>query len=152
MSGALLAITVLANGVATGIMLSTVVGIVPFMLTMPYEHYVQTVTFLWPRYDPMMPALNVLTVLLDAALAATAHGTTARLAAAAGILLVVVITISLAKNVPINKYVSALDAGSCPVDWAERDPRIRWRNWNLLRTLLAAAALVVNVSAAAVPR
>jgi len=32
--------------------------IVPMMLTMPYDRYVRTVQFLWPRYDPMMPFLT----------------------------------------------------------------------------------------------
>jgi hypothetical protein len=144
----LLAVAVLANGVAAGIMLATVIGIVPFMLAMSYSRYVETVSFLWPRYDPMMPILNVLVAGLDIVVASTARGPASPLAGVAGALLIVVITVSVAKNVPINKYVTALDPQHRPADWAQRDPRVRWRNWNLARTTLAVAALAVNVTAA----
>jgi uncharacterized membrane protein len=144
----LLTAAVLLNGIGAGIMLATVVGIVPFLLTMPYQRYVETVKFLWPRYDPMMPILNVATVVLDVALTFTATGRTRTLVPVAGALLLSVIVISVTRNVPINRYVTALDPARSPADWPTRDPRVRWRNWNLLRTLLATAALTVNAAAA----
>jgi hypothetical protein len=41
---------------------------------------------------------------------------------------------------------SGLTAG---VDWAEVDPRTRWRNRNLARTVLACTGFAVNVAAIA---
>lgn len=136
------------NGVAAGIMLSTVIGIVPMMLTQPYRGYVQTVQFLWPRYDPLMPILNGTAFVLAAGSALAVGDVAARPAlAVAAVLLGTVITISVTRNVPVNRYVSGLDPGREPVDWARRDPRGRWSAWNLVRTTLALAAFGSNVLA-----
>ena len=64
--------------------------------------------------------------------------------------LAVLMAISLLKNVPINKYVIALDPASPPEDWSERDPRASWKNWNQIRVVLSMAALVANLAGAAV--
>ncbi|MCO1580342.1 DUF1772 domain-containing protein [Crossiella sp. SN42] len=139
-------VAALANGVAAGIMLSTVIGIVPLMLALPYGQYVQLVRFLWRRYDPIMPALNGGVLLLDLLLAALApQGRAAHTAAA--VLLAAVVLISVSRNVPVNRYVTALDPAHRPADWARRDPRRRWRNWNLLRTGLATLAFLLNLIA-----
>jgi uncharacterized membrane protein len=140
---------VAANGVAAGIMLSTVIGIVPMMLSLPYGGYVRTVQFLRPRFDPVMPITNGCALALDVVLAATARGIAAHATfATAAVLLASVMTVSITKNVPINRYVIALDPLHEPDRWARLDPRRRWRAWNLLRTLLALAAFGTNVVAA----
>lgn len=136
------------NGIATGIMLSTVVGIVPMFLTLPYRGYVQSVQFLWPRYDPLMPILNASALVLGAFSAVAVGPGPARPVLAAGaVLLAVVITISVTRNVPVNRFVSGLDADEAPVNWAEIDPRRRWQFWNTIRTSVAGAAFVTNVTA-----
>jgi hypothetical protein len=33
-----------------------------------------------------------------------------------------------------------------PDNFERIDPRVRWRNWNLIRTALAVAALLANVA------
>jgi uncharacterized membrane protein len=138
------------NGVAAGIMLSTVVGIVPMMLAQPYGSYVRTVRFLWPRYDPLMPILNGSALVLAAFSAATAGDVPARPALAlAAALLAGVLAISVIKNVPVNRFVSRLDPARPPADWAQLDPRPRWQRWNLVRTALATLAFVTNVTATA---
>jgi|HubBroStandDraft_4_1064222.scaffolds.fasta_scaffold51319_4 uncharacterized membrane protein len=138
-----------ANGIAAGIMLSTVIGIVPMMVALPYGRYVQTVQFLRPRFDPVMPITNGSALVLDVALAAVSHGAASRggfsLAAA---LLAAVMAVSIIKNVPINRFIMSLDSRRQPEDWAGRDPRARWRKWNLIRTGLAVAAFVTNIVAA----
>jgi uncharacterized membrane protein len=140
-------LAVLANGVAAGVMLSTVIGIAPFTLVLPYDRYVQAIRFLWPRYDPFMPVTNGLTFVLDVALALGTRAQPARaLFGVAAFLLAAVMIISVIKNVPINKFVTSLDPESKPPDWAERDPRTRWRDWNRIRTLMALLALAVNVA------
>lgn len=146
MNAVLATLALLANGIAAGIMLSTVIGIVPMMLSLPYDRYVRTVQFLWPRYDPAMPIMNGLTVLLDAALTVLADGPARTAFACSGLLLVAVMAISVTKNVPINRYVKALDPDRRPGEWERRDPRRRWRNWNTTRTCLAVTAFAVNIT------
>jgi uncharacterized membrane protein len=146
----LVPLLLLVNGVAAGMMLSTVVGVVPMFLTLSYPAYVRAVQFLWPRYDPLMPVLTVTTAALDVLLAAGAAEPAARVPFAVGAaLMVVVIAISLLRNVPINRYVMRLDPETTPGDWAERDPRRRWRAWNTLRTALTVLALLAALAATA---
>jgi uncharacterized membrane protein len=142
------ALATLSNGVAAGIMLSTVIGIAPMFLSLPYGRYVQTVRFLWPRFDPTMPITNGLTLALDVLLAAALAGEArARAAfAAAAVLQAAVMGISITRNVPVNRLVYGLDPDSEPADWARIDPRRRWRRWNIVRTSLALLAFVVNVA------
>ncbi|MFC4121820.1 DUF1772 domain-containing protein [Nonomuraea zeae] len=135
------------NGIAAGIMLSTVIGIAPMMLALPYGRYVQLVQFLWPRYDPIMPVTNGATLVLDVLLAtALAEPGPARLGyGAAAVLQAAVMGISITRNVPVNRMVKGLDPEQRPGDWADIDPRRRWRAWNTVRTSLALLAFVVNV-------
>ncbi|MEU5266077.1 DUF1772 domain-containing protein [Amycolatopsis sp. NPDC021455] len=151
LTGVLLAAALVGNGVTAGIMLSTVIGIVPLIDRLPYERYVRTIQFLWPRYDPFMPITHGLTMLLDLALVVL-DGDPARraLCGTAGAVLLVVMTISVLKNVPINRFVMAQDPQSPPAGWPRSDPRSRWRGWNRLRTGLALLALVVNAAAVTV--
>ncbi len=136
------------NGVAAGIMLSTVIGIVPMMLAMPYDRYVQTVQFLWPRYDPLMPILNGSALALVVFSAVAVGDVPARpVLVLAVVLLATVMTISITRNVPVNRLVSSLDSERQPTDWARIDPRSRWRAWNLVRTVLALLAFATNVTA-----
>jgi uncharacterized membrane protein len=143
-------IVLLGNGVTAGVMLATAIGIVPLTLVLPYRQYVQAIQFLWPRYDPFMPIVHAATVVVGALLAVTVPAGPARvLFGTATLTLVAVMVISVIKNVPLNRYVMSLDPNHQPDDWVERDPRPRWRVWNLLRTSLAVLALLFNATAAA---
>jgi uncharacterized membrane protein len=138
------------NGIAAGVMLSTVIGIVPMMLSMQYQRYVQTVQFLWPRYDPLMPILNGAALVLAALSAALSGGEPSRpVFVVAAVLLAAVVTISITKNVPVNRFVSGLDPHHQPSEWSRLDPRARWRTWNLVRTAIALLAFAANVTATA---
>lgn len=145
-----MSLALIGNAVTAGIMLSTVIGIVPMMLAVPYGRYVEMIQFLWPRYDPFMPIVHALTCVLNVVLAVVAPSAAQRtLFGAAAVTLAVVMAISVIKNVPVNRYVMSLDPQHRPEDWAQRDPRRRWRNWNLARTSLALAALAANAVGAA---
>ncbi len=146
----LLAVVAIAvNGIAAGIMLSTVIGIVPMFLVLPYGRYVETVQFLRPRFDPVMPVSNGSALVLDVVLALTARPAGAVTAfALAAALLACVMGVSITKNVPINRFIMSLDAERQPDEWAAIDPRASWRTWNLIRTSLALAAFITNVVAA----
>jgi hypothetical protein len=142
-------VALLANGLGAGVMLSTAIGMVPMTLALPYDRYVEMIQFMWPRYDPFMPIANGLAFSLDVGLAVFAGSATARACFGIGsVLLSAVMIISVVKNVPINKYVTALDPACRPANWATADPRQRWRSWNLLRTALAVAALVATTAGA----
>lgn len=150
MTGLLIVAVLLGNGLAAGVMFSTVIGIVPMTLALPYDRYVETIQFLWPRYDPFMPITHALTIVVDLVLVVTVDDPAGRASfGVAGVLLVTVMTISVLKNVPINRYVMSLDPAAPPADWERRDPRARWRSWNLLRTGLAIAGLTANAAGAA---
>ncbi|WP_430790416.1 anthrone oxygenase family protein [Actinoplanes sp. G11-F43] len=147
----LIPITLLANGIAVGVMVSTVIGLAPMSLAVSYERYVATIQYLWKRYDPFMPIMNALACVLDLALAVVADGDLARvLFGSAGVLLLIVMAISVFKNVPINRYVMSLDPQVRPADWEHADPRLSWRNWNLVRTALAVLAFATNLVAVTV--
>lgn len=144
------AVILIGNGVTAGVMLGTVIGVVPLTLVLPYRQYVQTIQFLWPRYDPFMPIVHAATTVLGVLLAVVVPAAQARaLFGAAALTLVVVMVISVRKNVPMNRYVMSLNPDHQPDDWAERDPRQRWQRWNLLRTSLAVLALLLNAAATA---
>jgi uncharacterized membrane protein len=143
-------LALLTNGIATGVMLATSIGPVPFSMILSYERYVQYIKFMWARYDPLMPILNGTTFVLDVVLTLMVIGAPAApLFGLAAALLAAVIAVSLTKNAPINRYVISLDPEAPPGDWAARDPRIYWRNWNVVRTVLVLLALGANLVALA---
>ncbi|MEV6846604.1 DUF1772 domain-containing protein [Actinoplanes sp. NPDC051411] len=139
------ALATVVNGLAAGIMLATVIGVVPMMIAQPYTGYVRMVQFMRPRFDPIMPIANGTALILDVVLAAT--GAIRPLHLAAAVLLAGVILISVSRNVPVNRYVMSLDPERRPDDWARLDPRPRWQFWNTTRTLLAATAFLLNTVA-----
>jgi uncharacterized membrane protein len=143
---ALGALGTVVNGVAAGIMLSTVIGIVPMMRALPYPGYVRMVQFMRPRYDPIMPLSNGSALLIDVALIASGQRAAGPHIAAA-VLLAVVITISVSKNVPVNRYLMSLDPDDQPKDWTDIDPRKRWQRWNNIRTGCAVLACLCNAVA-----
>jgi hypothetical protein len=139
-----------ANGIAAGIMLGNAIGPGALALRLPYGPYVSMIKYLWPRYDPLVPLLNVLAFGLDITCAAMTGGTRSALFALSAALLGVLMIISVTKNVPINKYVTALDEERPPDDWAEADPRAAWQRWNHVRVSLALVSLIANLAGAAV--
>ncbi|ELP70418.1 anthrone oxygenase family protein [Streptomyces turgidiscabies] len=145
MPGALLAGGLAAGGLAISVLAA------PLFTTLPTGMYVPVHKGLVTRFDPFMPLTLLSCLLCDLALVATGPGTAVRLLAALGaLLLVAAMTVSLTKNVPINRWLSTLDPARLPADFDRLDPRERWIRWNRVRGALAVAALLANVSAAAV--
>lgn len=144
----LLPLLLLANGMAAGGLMIAFLGGAPLQFVLPFDGYVVVQQFLTTRFDPFMPICLVITILTDGTLAATTATTPFRwLAAVAGVLVACAITVSLTKNFPINKFVRKLDPDRQPANWSEVDPRMRWRNWNAVRTTLTVTALLLNVTA-----
>ncbi|MFC4587949.1 DUF1772 domain-containing protein [Sphaerisporangium corydalis] len=150
MTTVLMLIALTSNGLAAGVLLSTVLGGVPLLLTLPPARYVHAHGFLAQRYDPFMPVTLALTAVVDVVLAWSTPGATGHaLYAAAAVTVGCVMVISLTKNVPINKWLISLDPDTLPADFDRRDPRYRWRTWNAVRTALAVLGLVINLAASA---
>ncbi|WP_378740272.1 DUF1772 domain-containing protein [Nocardia brasiliensis] len=141
------AVGIAANGLATGIMLATVIGVAPYQGVQSYREYVAGVRFMWPRFDPIMPALNLTALLVYLVLAIlVADSAPVRIGfGLAAALLAGTVLISVTKNLPVNRYVASLDPDHPPADWSDRDPRGHWRRWNVVRTGSASTAFVIAV-------
>lgn len=147
MIAVLVPLAMLAGGLAAGGLMISALGGAPMLLALPADVYLPVHKLLVGRFDPFMPACIITALLADVALAVIAPtGATHALAAAGAALYLSVLSVSLTKNVPINHWIASLDPAQLPEDWPSIDPRARWRNWNLVRTTLAVAALAVNAS------
>ncbi|MDX2938449.1 DUF1772 domain-containing protein [Streptomyces ipomoeae] len=141
-------LVLLGNGVTAGVLFAVALSVVPAMAVMPADRYVYVHQLLGRNWDPTMPAIVLLSALLDTALAIAADdGARAGLLGTAALLLVAVSVVSHFRNVPLNRRVKALDPGRLPADWS--DPRPAWRRWHLTRTTLAVTALALNALALA---
>lgn len=147
----LVPLAVLAGGLAAGGLMISSLGGAPMLLALPVDTYLPVHKLLVGRFDPFMPICIITALLSDVALAVAAPtGATHTLGAAGAALYLSVLSVSLTKNVPINRWIATLDPANPPSDWHRIDPRVKWRNWNLVRTVLAVLALVVNVAAVGV--
>ncbi|MFE8014486.1 anthrone oxygenase family protein [Streptomyces antibioticus] len=146
----LLPVALFAGGLAAGGLAISVLA-APLFTTLPTGMYVPVHKGLVTRFDPFMPVSLLSCLLCDLALAAFGDRTAVRLLAVlAALLLAAAMTVSLTRNVPINRWLSTLDPQDLPADFDRLDPRERWIRWNRVRGSLAVAALLTNVAAAAV--
>ncbi|MFJ9584819.1 anthrone oxygenase family protein [Streptomyces acidicola] len=144
----LMALVVAGNGVAAGVFAGTVLGGVPLLRSLPPDRYVHAHGFLATRYDPFMPVTLALSALTDIVLAFTAPTSAARaLFGCATVVLLGVMTVSVMKTVPINRWVVTLDPQAVPDDWERVDPRRDWQRWNAVRSSLCALGLLLNLAA-----
>lgn len=140
---ALIALT--GNGLGAGVVLATVIGVVPWMLSESYRNYVSSVQFMWRRFDPLMPMLIGISLVADVFLVFFAEGISSRiLFGISASSLAIMMSISIFKNVPINRYVTSLNPQRRPDGWDKNDPRKKWRKWNTSRALFAVMAFGVN--------
>lgn len=151
MTQILLPFALIGSGMAAGGLMIASLGGAPLLLSLPADRYVPVHQFLVTRFDPFMPLCMITALLTDAATAVLPGTATAVRVpvAVAAVLLLGAIVVSLVKNVPINKWVGSLEPDTLPPDFERIDPRVKWRNWNLVRTALAVAALLANAAAAA---
>jgi uncharacterized membrane protein len=147
MGEVLLPIAVLGNGLAAGGSVLSVLGGAPLMQSLPAGGYVHVHQFLERRMHPFMPACLLVALVADVASAFFFAGTVRVLLAGAAVLLAGAVGVSVAKNVPINKWVATLDPADPPADFARIDPRLRWATWNRVRSVLMVSALVLDVLA-----
>ncbi|GAA3582847.1 hypothetical protein GCM10022222_79550 [Amycolatopsis ultiminotia] len=145
MTGFVFPLVLLANGLASGVLIWGLLGGWPLMRSLSNERYVQLHAFFATRYDPFMPACMLVTIAGDALLGwRLPGGASVVLVVAAAALTGCGIVVSLVKNVPVNKWVLSLDPENLPADFPERDPRMGWGWWNRQRSLLVIAAFLAN--------
>lgn len=141
-------VVLVSAGLATGVLVTGAVALVPCFRALPPDRYVEVHKLLDRRIDPMMPIL----VVVSAALALTltfVTGDTARsvLFAVGAILMAGVAVVSVSTAVPLLRtHVRDVDPADLPADWY--DLRRPWRAWHLVRTLLAVGSLLAIASAA----
>ena len=98
----------------------------------------------------LMPVLNASALVLGVFSAvAVGPGPARPVLAVAAAMVAVVIGISVTRNLPVNRFVSRLNAEDQPANWSEIDPRRRWQFWNTIRSSINAVAFVTNVTALA---
>ena len=148
----LIAAALLANGLAAGVLMGTVLGGVPLLLSLPPERYLETHRFLANRYEPFQPLCMLATLACDVALAVIGPAAARPLFAASALLILAVVAISAGRNVPIKRWAIALDPAHLPGEWSDIDPRRRWARWNTIRTAAAVLAFALNVLAATLLR
>ncbi|MFF3458186.1 anthrone oxygenase family protein [Streptomyces sp. NPDC002730] len=146
----LVPLVVLVNGLAAGVLFGTQLGGWPLLAALPADRYVHAHSFFATRYDPAMPLCLLGTLIGDVVLAVIAPGQAVRALFITGaVLAAATVTISLTKNVPVNKWVQTLDPDNLPDDFEANDPRWNWGAWNQRRSVLTVLALLANCCALA---
>lgn len=138
-------LVLLTSGLAAGVLMGTVLGGAPLLMALPTDRYVHAHGFFATRYDPFMPICLIVTCAGGLVLGFLADGPAAAVFLLTGLLAGSVVTISLLKNAPVNRWMATLDPDRLPEDF--QDPRREWMAWNRVRTALSVAALVGNVVA-----
>jgi uncharacterized membrane protein len=140
-------LSVVAAGLAAGVLFGVALANVPGFAALPASGYVRVHQILDRRYEPTMPILVLGAAVADVLLAVPAERTAARILFALGaVLLLVVALVSQLRNVPLlATAVRRADPDRLPPAWP--DPRPRWRRWHLVRTAAAVAAFAVTVAA-----
>ncbi|MFD9908738.1 anthrone oxygenase family protein [Streptomyces sp. NPDC059063] len=141
-------VVLLGSGIVSGVFFAVAVSVIPMAMELPVDRYVEVHKLLGRNYDPMMPIIVITSIVADLVLAGLVDGLWIRaLFALSGVLLVGVSVVSRACNVPINRQVALVDAGTIPAGW--QDPRPLWRGWHHLRTAMALLGLTLNAIAVA---
>jgi uncharacterized membrane protein len=126
----------LLSGILAGTLFTVHMAIVPTLTALPGERWVQVHTLLDKRFDPTMPRINMVSLVICAALVLLADGGPAKVAFALGGLFTVgVAVVSEAYNVRMNKHLEKWDPEALPPDWLGL--RARWASANLVRTVFA---------------
>jgi uncharacterized membrane protein len=141
-------LAMMTSGLAAGGMMISALGS-PLLLVLPDGRYVAMHQLLVTRFDPFMPICILSAFALDVLLAVMtgSHPVARGFFVAAAALLLGAITVSLTRNVPINKWIRTLDPDRLPPDFPRLDRRVRWHRWNLVRASFSVSALVANAVA-----
>ncbi|MDQ7803504.1 DUF1772 domain-containing protein [Amycolatopsis sp. A133] len=134
-------LAIVGSGLTAGVLFCVALSVVPLFFALPPEEYLVTHRLIGRHFDPAMPVIVLVSAAADLGLAVLAPATRWWHVFAA-LLLLGVSAVSHFGNVPLNRLVRR--GGDVPADWS--DPRRRWRALNLVRTVLAVLALIVNAA------
>ncbi|MFF1720357.1 anthrone oxygenase family protein [Streptomyces sviceus] len=141
-------VVLLGSGIVSGVFFAVAVSVIPMAMELPVDRYVEIHKLLGRNYDPMMPIIVISSIVADMVLAGLVDDLWIQvLFALSAVLLLGVSVVSRACNVPINRQVALVDAGTIPAGW--QDPRPLWRDWHHLRTAMALLGLTLNAIAVA---
>ncbi|GAA2102415.1 DUF1772 domain-containing protein [Actinomadura alba] len=144
----LLAAFLLLSGGLAGVLFAVEVAIVPTVGALPGEGYVQVHRLLDRRFDPLMPRVNKVALVICVGVIVLAGDMWPRVALAlAGLCIIGVAVVSEGWNVRINRDIDAWDPADPPADWPR--VRTRWAAANRIRALLAVAGFVAAIVGAA---
>ncbi|MFG2956446.1 DUF1772 domain-containing protein [Streptomyces sp. NPDC048291] len=146
---ALTVLVLLGTGLVAGVLFAVAVSVMPALIALPPDRYVITHKLLGRHYDRIMPFIVTGSVVIDTVLAFRGSGTGRVLFAAAAVCMAGVAVVSQTRNVPINKRVKRTRPEDLGPDW--EDPRIRWRDWHLVRTCCAVAGCALTAAAVVLP-
>jgi hypothetical protein len=139
---------VVLTGVLAGTLFTVESAIVPTLLSLPGDRWIQVHTGLDSRFDPLMPSINKVSLGICAALVVLADGTAAKTAfALGGAGTVAVALVSELFNVRMNKRIVGFDPDALPAGWTGL--RAKWAAANRARTLFALGGFVSTVVGAA---
>jgi uncharacterized membrane protein len=139
---------VVLTGTLAGTLFTVESAIVPTLLSLPGDRWVQVHTGLDRRFDPLMPSINKVSLGICAALVVLAEGRAAKTAfALGGAGTVGVALVSELFNVRMNKHVVTWDPEALPSGWTAL--RARWAAANRVRTAFALGGFVSTVVGAA---
>ncbi|MER7394192.1 DUF1772 domain-containing protein [Streptomyces sp. NPDC000151] len=139
-------LVLLGTGMVAGVLFAVAISVMPALIAMTPDRYVDTHKLLGKRYDRIMPFIVSGSVVVDAAFAVRAGETGPRVLFIAGALAMVgVAVVSQTRNVPINTRVKKTRPEDIGPGWD--DPRAQWRDWHLLRTCFAVAGCALTAAA-----
>lgn len=136
-------------GIVAGVLFAVALSVLPAMMAMPPDRYIYAHKLIGRNWDPTMPIIVLTTTFVSIALAVLARTDAQWLWAVSAVLLLGVSTVSHLCNVPLNRRVKVVDPQNVPSDW--HDPRLLWRRYHMLRTVLAILALLTTSAAMALP-
>ncbi|TJZ52132.1 DUF1772 domain-containing protein [Streptomyces piniterrae] len=139
-------LVLLGTGLVAGVLFAVAISVMPALIAMTPDRYVDTHKLLGKRYDRIMPFIVSGSVVIDAAFAVRAEETGPRaLFIAAALAMTGVAVVSQTRNVPINNRVKKTRPEDLGPGW--EDPRVQWRDWHLLRTCFAVAGCALTAAA-----
>jgi uncharacterized membrane protein len=142
LEGLLSVVVLVGTGLVAGVLFAVAISVVPALIAMPADRYVWAHKLLGRHYDRVMPWITVTSVLSAVFLATrSGDGRHAALYGLAGACMAGVAVVSQTGNVPINNRVKRTRPEDVGPGWD--DPRLRWRDWHLLRTGFAMTACLV---------
>ncbi|MBT2208990.1 MULTISPECIES: DUF1772 domain-containing protein [Actinomadura] len=140
-------VVLFGSGTVAGTLFAVWRAIVPTLVALPGDRYVQVHQLLDRRFDPLLPWVTRVTMATAVVFALLPVGLTARLLCGAGLAMsVLVAVVSDTRNVPINRTISGWDPEAAPAGWD--DLRARWCRANSVRTAFALAGFGLYALAA----